>query len=134
MILIASTLSRSSFQRRLKSVPWSAISSRFQPPPMPKMNRPFEIWSTLATCLAVWIGSRSTRRQMPVATRIVLLARAAAVRAMNGSIVCQYCLGSSAPPGHGDCLLVGMCECSATHSDSKPSCSAAGASSVIEIA
>ena len=56
---------------------------------MPKMNRPPEMLSTLATSLAVWIGSRWMSKQMPVATRIVLLANAAAVRATKGSIVCQ---------------------------------------------
>jgi len=87
--LTASTRSLRSFQRVLKSVPWSAISSRFHPPPMPNMNRPPEMTSRLADSLAVWMGSRSMSRQMPVATRMVLLARAAAVRATNGSIVCQ---------------------------------------------
>ena len=56
---------------------------------MPNVNRPLEMASRLAASLAVWIGSRSTRRQMPVATRIVLLAMAAAVRATKGSMVCQ---------------------------------------------
>jgi len=45
--------------------------------------------SRLAVSLAVWMGSRSIRRQMPVATRIVLLAIAATVRATNGSRLCQ---------------------------------------------
>ena len=87
--MIASALSRMSFQRVLKSVPWFAISSRFHPAPMPKIKRPFETRSTLAACLAAWMGSRSVRRQIPVATRMVLLASAAAVNAMNGSSVCQ---------------------------------------------
>ena len=98
---MASTRSRNSFQRVWKSVPWSAISSLFQPPPMPKRKRPLETTSTLATCLAVWMGSRWTSRQMPVATLRVLEASAAAVSATNGSIVCQYCLGSSPPAGQG---------------------------------
>jgi hypothetical protein len=39
---MASMRSRSSFQRLLNSVPWSAISSRFQPPPIPNRKRPPE--------------------------------------------------------------------------------------------
>jgi hypothetical protein len=43
MAFIASTRSRTSFHRPLKSmVPWSAISSAFQPPPMPNRNLPWE--------------------------------------------------------------------------------------------
>src|SRR2546429_6342769 len=98
------------------------------------MGRPPERLSKLAASFAVWIGSRWIRRHMPVATRIVLLASAAAVNAMNGSMVCQYCWGSSPPAGHGVFRLVGVWECSATHRDSEPSCSAEGASAVIEIA
>jgi hypothetical protein len=46
----------------LKSVvPWFAISSSFQPAPMPKRKRPLEIWSRLATDFAVWMGSRAGR-------------------------------------------------------------------------
>ena len=67
-------------------------------------------------------------------TSSVLLAVAAAVSAMNGSIVCLYMRGISPPPGYGVSRLVGTCECSATQSDSKPACSSAGASSVIEMA
>ena len=40
------------------SVPWLAISSRFQPAPTPKSKRPPERRSTLATSFAVMIGSR----------------------------------------------------------------------------
>src|SRR4029079_8204585 len=53
---MASMRSRMTLLRFLKSVPWLAISSAFQPAPTPKMNRPFEIWSTDATDFAVWIG------------------------------------------------------------------------------
>ena len=39
---MAAIRSRSTFQRVAKSVPWCAISSAFQPPPMPKSTRPRE--------------------------------------------------------------------------------------------
>ena len=42
----------------IQTVPWSSISSWFQPTPMPNKNRPPEIWSMEATSFAVWIGSR----------------------------------------------------------------------------
>jgi len=69
----------------LKSVPWFSISSAFQPPPIPKRTRPFEIRSSVATSLAVTMGSRSTTRQMPVPRRSFVVTVAAAVRARNGS-------------------------------------------------
>ena len=83
---MASTRSRMTSKRDLKSVPWSAISSAFQPAPMPKRKRPPETWSRLATDFAVWIGSRCTTRQMPVATRRCVVAAAAAASVTNGSI------------------------------------------------
>ena len=110
------------------------ISSRFQPPPVPKTKRPPETWSRLATLLAVWMVSRSMSRQTPVATSSVLVAAAAAVRATKGSSVCQYCFGRSPPPAKGDCREAGMWECSATQSDSNPRSSTAGASSAIGMA
>jgi len=42
----------------LVDVPWSSISSAFQLPPMPKMKRPPETWSSEETSFAVWIVSR----------------------------------------------------------------------------
>ena len=80
------------------SVPWLAISSRFQPAPTPNSKRPPDRWSTLATSLAVMIGSRSTTRQMPLPTRRCEVAAAAAVSATNRSYVCAYLRGSSPPP------------------------------------
>ena len=55
---IASTRSRTSLARVANTVPWSSISSAFQPMPMPNRNRPPETWSIEATSLAVWIVSR----------------------------------------------------------------------------
>jgi hypothetical protein len=55
---MASTRSRASLWRLAKTVPWLAISSSFQPLPIPNRKRPPETWSIEATCLAVWIGSR----------------------------------------------------------------------------
>src|SRR5439155_1216950 len=81
-------------QPRLKSVPWSSISSAFHPPPTPKRTRPRERKSRLATSLAVVIGSRSTSRQIPEPTLRVVVTAAAVARATNGSCVCQYSFGS----------------------------------------
>ena len=72
--------------RVAKTVPWFSTSSAFQPPPMPKRNRPPDTWSIDATSLAVWIVSRWIMRAMPVATLSFLVAQAAAVRVTNGSI------------------------------------------------
>src|SRR5262249_51116602 len=127
MSFIASTRSRSTRQRFLKSVPWFSISSAFQPPPIPKSTRPFEIRSSVATSLAVTMGSRSTTRQMPVPRRSFVVTVAAAVSATNGSQLCQYSSGRAAPPGRGLRRLAGMCVCSGNHTDSKPRSSRARA-------
>jgi hypothetical protein len=66
---IASTRSAMIAMRTRGSVPWLRISSRFQPAPTPNSRRPPERWSTLATSLAVVIGSRSMTRQMPLPMR-----------------------------------------------------------------
>ena len=83
---IASICSRIFCMRVAKTVSWFSISSWFQPPPMPKMNRPPETWSIEATSFAVWIVSRWITRQMPVAILSLLVAQAAAVSVTNGSI------------------------------------------------
>ena len=83
---IASTRSCITLNLDPNSVPWSAISSAFQPAPMPKRNRPPETWSSEATSLAVWMGSRWTTRQMPVPTRSRVVAAAAADSVTKGSI------------------------------------------------
>ena len=67
-------------------MPWSSISSAFQPMPMPNRKRPPETWSIEATSFAVWIVSRWFTRQTPVPTFNVLVAIAAAVSVTNGSI------------------------------------------------
>ena len=82
---IARTRSRRSFQRVLNTVPWFSISSAFQPPPMPNRKRPPERRSSVATSLAVVIGSRSMTRQIPVPSLSRLVAAAATVSARNGS-------------------------------------------------
>jgi hypothetical protein len=66
-------------------VPWFSISSAFQPAPTPKRKRPFVTRSRVATLFAVWIGSRWTRRQTPVASLSVFVTAAALARATNGS-------------------------------------------------
>ena len=82
---IASIRSRITPKRRPGSVPWSIISSRFQPAPTPNRNLPPESRSTDATSLAVMIGSRWITRQMPVPILSRSVATAAAVSATNGS-------------------------------------------------
>jgi hypothetical protein len=86
MAFIASTRSRITAKRDANAVPWSAISSAFQPAPMPNRNRPPETWSSVATAFAVWIGSRCTTRQMPVATFNRFVTAAAAASVTKGSI------------------------------------------------
>ena len=85
IVSMASTRSRISEKRVRGSVPWLRISSSFQPAPTPNMKRPPLIRSTVAAAFAVRIGSRSTTRQMPVASSSSVVAAAAAVRATNGS-------------------------------------------------
>jgi hypothetical protein len=82
---IASTRSRNTPKRSAGSVPWFSISSRFQPAPTPNRNRPPLNRSTLATSLAVTIGSRSITRHSPVPTRSRSVAAAACRQAVNGS-------------------------------------------------
>jgi hypothetical protein len=82
---MASTRSRRIRHRLAKGVPWSSISSRFQPPPMPKSTRPFESQSSVATLLASTIGSCSTTRQMPVPSLMVEVTAAAAISDTKGS-------------------------------------------------
>ena len=84
-----------------RSVPWFSISSRFQPPPTPNRNRPPERRSTVATSLAVTIGSRSTTRQMPVPSRSRSVQAATAPRTTKGSGVSAELLGDVAAAGVG---------------------------------
>ena len=79
--------SRITPKRCVGSVPWLAVSGSFQPAPTPNSTRPPDSKSTLATSLAVSIGSRSGTRQMPVPTSSRSDASAAAVIATNGSSV-----------------------------------------------
>ena len=53
-------------RRVAQATPWSAISSSFQPKPMPSTKRPPESRSSVATALAVTIGSRWAGSRMPV--------------------------------------------------------------------
>ena len=82
---MARTRSRISRMRVRGSVPWLAISSRFQPAPTPNSKRPPERWSRLATSLAVMIGSRSVTRQMPLPTRSDEVAASEVASATNRS-------------------------------------------------
>ena len=83
---IASICSRIFCMRVAKAVPWSSISSWFQPPPIPNKKRPPDTWSIEATSFAVWIVSRWITSAMPVPILSFLVAQAAAVSVTNGSI------------------------------------------------
>ena len=83
---IASTRSRMTPKRVRGSVPWSRISSPFQPAPTPNRTRPPERKSSEATSLAVMIGSRWMIRQMPVASLMRSVTAAAAASATNGIV------------------------------------------------
>ena len=69
------------------STPWLRISSWFhgEPTPTPKIIRPFDSRSRVATCLASQIGSRCTTRQIPVPIRRVDVTAAIAVSVTNCS-------------------------------------------------
>ena len=67
-------------------MPWSSISSWFQPPPMPNRKRPPDTWSIDATSLAVWIVSRWITRQTPVPILSFVVTAAATLSVTNGSI------------------------------------------------
>ena len=133
-VLMACARSLITWKRVANAVPWCSISSAFQPAPMPSSKRPPESRSRLAAAFAVVSGSRSVSRQMPVPTRSVFVAAAAAVSATKGSRVFQYSLGRSGPPGQGLRRLAGMWVCSGTNSDSKPRASASRASSSMRMA
>jgi hypothetical protein len=72
---------------------------------------------------------------MPVPSRSVGAATAAAASATSGSCERQYSSGSSplAAPGYGVVRLVGMWVCSGSHSEAKPRSSVARASSTTSI-
>ena len=59
------------------------------PRTIPETRRPPEIWSRLATCLAVWIGSRWATRQMPVASVSDVVAIAAPMSKLFLSLIVQ---------------------------------------------
>ena len=85
---MASRCSTARRQRVSNSTPWFSTSSRFQPAPTPSMNRPPEMWSRVAICLASVIGSWLATRAMPVPSRIDEVTAAAAVKTRNGSNSC----------------------------------------------
>ena len=99
---------------------------------MPKMNRPFEMLSTVAASLASQNGSRWATSVMPVPSMMFLVTAAAAPSDTNWSWERQYSSGNGGAPSrppHGVSRLVGMWLCSGNHSDSKPRSSAALANS-----
>jgi lathosterol oxidase len=84
-VLVVADLTQYTVHRLFHAVPWLAISSAFQPPPMPKSTRPPDSRSRVAISFAVTMGSRSITRQMPVPRRSRLVAPAADMRATKGS-------------------------------------------------
>ena len=71
--------------RRAKSTPWSSASVRFQPNPTPRVTRPPERWSSVATCLASRIGSCWAASRMPVPSPMRVVTAAAVESATSGS-------------------------------------------------
>ena len=61
--------SRTMSWRPPKTTPWSSASARFQPKPTPRVTRPPERWSRVATCLAKTTGSCWATRRIPVPAR-----------------------------------------------------------------
>src|SRR3990172_3309872 len=95
------TFSRRIARRSVYAVPWLAISSLFQPYPIPNSTRPPERWSRVATSLAVQIGSRWATRLIPVASFSVVVAAAVGPKATNCSWVRPQRSGrGGGPPTH----------------------------------
>ena len=118
---MARMFSRRTRHRRRKFVPWLAISSAFHPPPMPKMNRPLESMSRLATSLAVVIGSRSIIKTDAGAQLEVGGSARGGGQSHKGVIGVPVVPGEGPRPrARGLCRLAGMWVCSGTHRDSKP--------------
>src|SRR6516165_2629397 len=70
-------------------------------------------------------------RQIAVPSLSRLVTAAAALKVTNGSITSKYSFVNAASPwGWEKRRFAGMCECSATHSESKPRSSSATAKSV----
>ena len=88
MARMASRCSTARLHRVSNSTPWFSISSRFHPAPTPSMNRPPEIRSRVAICLASVMGSWLATSAMPVPSRIDEVTAAAAVSTRNGSKSC----------------------------------------------
>ena len=92
---------------------------------MPKMKRPPEYMSSVATSLASRIGWRSGTSTMPVASFSVVVTPDARASATNGSTMSAYTLGMtpSGEPGQGESVFTGIMGCSGTQSESNPSSS-----------
>jgi hypothetical protein len=82
---ISSRYSRSTVRRFLPGTPWSSSSSTFQPKPTPRITRPPERWSRVASVLARVIGSCSIGSATAVPSRIVEVTVAAVASAIHGS-------------------------------------------------
>src|SRR5215212_7703333 len=95
---------------------------------MPKVKRPPDRWSSVATSFAVMTGSRWATRQMPVPKRTRSVTAAMVAMATKGSTVRRYSSGSGSPMGAGVARLTGMWVCSGSHTAENPRSSAARAS------
>ena len=107
----ANMFSRVIARRSVYLIPWFAISSLFQPYPMPRMNLPLEIKSRDAHSFANHSGSLWATRVMPVPSIKFSVTAAAAAKPTNWSWVRQYSSGRGGAPSrppHGVIRLVGM--------------------------
>ena len=108
-----------------------SVSSVIHPAPMPMMNRPPEIRSSVAASLASSSGFRSGSSVTPVATLSVVVTAAAAASVTYGSTTSKYFFGISPSVLSDGAFCVrstGMIGCSGTHSESNPNSSARVAS------
>ena len=124
--------------RSWNATPSASYSSASQPTPTPSSKRPPLKWSSVATSRAQSSGCRSGTSATAEPTRSVVVCKASAWHVNNGSNSAGRSptgsLGDSAEPGSGG---YGYSEskwrkntmCSGTHTEWKPSASAAWAKS-----
>ena len=71
--------------RSRNTEPWTSYSSGHQPRPTPRVTRPPESWSMVATCSATRTGLWTGSWKIPVPTRMVDVRAATAARNVSGS-------------------------------------------------
>ena len=84
--LTASSTSSVRRPRSFMEIPIAVNSGSFQPGPTPKMNRPSDMWSRVASSLASSTGWRSGTTRMWVPSGIVSVAPATQLSTISGSI------------------------------------------------